>query len=590
MKPYQNFLSFIGGFFNELNLENYLKFLPSKITQGVLIKKNDFLFYFNHNNNNPLYDYLIYESDSALFFCSGFFYSEIDKDKLNNDFLYHTRPNNYLKIVVKSLNGSYNGFYLDTKSNKVFLFSDYLGYEKVYFSSINGKLIFSSFIWPLIDDNYELDKVSLSEHLIFGHTLGLKTLFKKIFLIKPGHSNELTKEGLYLGSEDLFHFDKKVLDEPEKLAKKFISKFSRNINFIKNKINSDNLISTLTGGGETRVIINSMLHANEKPICLTGSYPSLDIERAQMISKVLNLKNIVINYDDFLPLYKEQILDVVATSNGYTNGWWMSLISRESMKFGNHCYYGFSGDLIAGSMLFDVKKLTIDKLINLLFRYKTQYSVLNPEKILYLTHTNYSEVFENYVNTFENNYDNLTEVAFRQEKNEMNYKRIASFADGTRIGSIPIWPFHDIEIIEFYRSLTYEYLDNEKMHKYLANYQNKILQNISSAAKTNVNEKILYLLINLFGKNNLIKLNNFKVNIKYLFKPYKLPISFKEYVFSNIPYIPNNLPEFDWNAFEKIKNRIRISYKDYDLLTMRISDIFLSLYLIENRKKYNHNF
>ena len=102
---------------------------------------------------------------------------------------------------VKRFNGMFAFAIWDARKREVFLARDHLGIKPLYYVQIGNRLLFSSEIKALLQDPEcprEVDLEALAELLTFRSVPSPKTLFKRIFKLRPGHLMLATRKGLQI--------------------------------------------------------------------------------------------------------------------------------------------------------------------------------------------------------------------------------------------------------------------------------------------------------------------------------------------------------------------------------------------------------
>jgi asparagine synthetase B (glutamine-hydrolysing) len=483
--------NFLGGF--------NIKKPPVKKTgsEMEILTHGDFRF-FNNRVEHPLYAAINIDNEYFTGFVHGIFY---DKPMIP-----YTFKGFQLASILNNLNGSFNGFLLNKKDNTILLFTDILGFDKIYVKR-KGNLTISSSIWPLAKGE-EINSDALTEHLTLGHSLHGKTLFKNVETIYPGYIYTYCKKGELKGKQNYYKLSEGLTSSPN------ISQFAELVKQQQNYINSKNLPEnigmTLTGGNDTRVILNSLLRNSILPSCFVGFHTpgSTDHLRAEKIADHYKLPFYSLNYSYG---FKEIIEEVVESSNGYTNGIWMGNLSKLAARHADLMYYGFSGDLLSGGNEFNFSRMNIDQIVETSLHYKTYYKQLNYKHIAALTGTDSQNFYEAYHATYNQYRDEkIDDAYFLQEKNERNHRRIASFADGTRLGPDFIYFYHDRRIIDFYKSMKKSQLNHQAMHHKLSFYKNKFLAWMPSANKTELPSFLIPYISRLVNEKMLRAITKYK--------------------------------------------------------------------------------
>ena len=134
---------------------------------------------------------------------------ELKQELEKNDFTFNTHSDtevllksyiHFGKDVVNHLNGIFAFAIWNTKTNELFLARDHFGVKPLFYTIVDGTLVFASeikalFEYPGVDKI--IDKQGISELFGIGpaHTPGT-TVFKNIFELKPAHFAIFNKDGL----------------------------------------------------------------------------------------------------------------------------------------------------------------------------------------------------------------------------------------------------------------------------------------------------------------------------------------------------------------------------------------------------------
>lgn len=582
-----NSLSFIAS--SNISISAAVKYFLPKSSESEFYSTDRFYLY-NFRPTHPLYKRLFLKNNSRFFFLNGFFYDEISKkalEKVLKDLAGDKIEE--IKRFISSLNGSYNGFWIDNHRQEINIFTDIMGYDKVYYCKYNNSLIFSSFIWPLLLlDDFEIDQNAVGEHLLLGHPLKNKTIFRNVKVIQPGRIERFDFKGNVIGCESFESFPERRILSKSNLIEDFFIRTERHFNYVQSKIPEAKFGTTLTGGNDTRVVFNAMLNNKIKPYCTVGYHinKSRDSERAQKIANHYNLNFNAINYSEN---FEKILLNTIEISNGYTNGIWMGNISLNASDKCNLLYNGFSGDFVAGGNEFDFSGMDYASLAESALKFRAHYKSLSFKDVISLSSSDFNDFFNEYLSSYESYKDFPSEdIYFLQEKNERNFRRIASFADGIRLGqAAPVFLFHDKQILDFYRSIDFKWYKHQVLHHKLSFKNNPFLALMPSANKTNLPSFVIpyisTLIENRFSQKLLTIKNKRK---KAVYTTLNNVEAFLKFM-SNEPELNLNrtdLQFLDIENFIHSASNNEILYSDLDTIKMRIWDLYYTLNFIKELK------
>lgn len=512
-----NILNFTAAFSKAIKSEIHI--IPCSNLK--IIKEKDFIINYYDENKNFLFKNFVINNNKFFLFLSGFFYEEFSKSIIEK-FLNEEES---ATLIANHLNGSYNAVIFEKQINKLLLFTDIFGYQKLFYRQTSKSTIVSSSFWNIAENSKTsvIDYSSICEHLILGHSLNNKTLVDNINLVPPGEILTIypRKKPSF---KTYYSLPKKVNRKKQVALKEFFDLTQRNFNYVNNKSNQGILGISLTGGGDTRVILNSLLKTEHKFESFTG-YDRLNVntlrekKRTKAISKKLNVKHNIIDFGDIEDDLYQKVLYI---SNGFRNGHWMASLSISAESKVSCLYYGFDGDVISGSAEISLNTIQDEvQLARKTLQAKTYYSHLDLTLLSKVVNIPFERFLNEYFSTYKkyNNFSNY-DTYFFQEKNERSFRRISSFADGSKLGVTPINFFHDINIVNFYRSLPENFLSEEKFHHYAGSHKNLVLMLAPSANRvkiphflTPISKKIIPSSINRDFLNSLQKKKMDIVNI-----------------------------------------------------------------------------
>lgn len=233
--------------------------------------------------------------------------------------LYEEKGIDFLHV----LNGWFSGLLIDLQSNKVFLFNDRYGMQKIFYYESKDTFYFASEakallkVCPMLR---ELDMCGLGELFACGCTLEDRTLFKKIFLL-PIASAWAIQKGVVNKNK---YFHAKVWEDQTWLEKEFFYDKLREtfIRILPRYFRGTKPIGiSLTGGLDTRMLMaNADLPSGKYP-CYTfaSMYRDCnDVKIAQKIAKAMEQTHQTIPVDsNFLDNFSTHAEKTVYVTDGY---------------------------------------------------------------------------------------------------------------------------------------------------------------------------------------------------------------------------------------------------------------------------------
>lgn len=256
-------------------------------------------------------------------------------DSTNASYLVHMYEEQGVEFL-KKLNGCFSGVIVDSGTNKIILFNDRFGMQRIYYYEGKDAFYFSSeakALLSILPELRTLDIKGLGEFLACGCVLENRTLYRHINLLPPASAWTFTN-GNTIEKKRYFHpseWENQTWLEKEFFYDKLKETFSR---ILPRYFHRNRPIGfSLTGGLDTRMLLANTELAEQKYPCYTfaGMYRDCyDVKIARKIASVINQPHHTIVVDDtFLndfPAYAEKTiyitdgyLDVTGASEVYVN-------------------------------------------------------------------------------------------------------------------------------------------------------------------------------------------------------------------------------------------------------------------------------
>ena len=197
------------------------------------------------------------------------------------------------KDFFKQLNGFFHGVIVDLEYNKIVLFNDRFGMQRLYFYEDEDCFYFSSEAKSILNvrpDLRQIHESNLGQVLSMGCVLGNETIFRNIYTL-PLSSMWTFENGVCCGKER--YFDPSSWENQTAMGMDdFYEELKGNFTAILPKyIHDDRKVAlSLTGGLDTRMIIAYAKHAPGDLPCYTfGSMyrNTFDVSVAKLIAKEL---------------------------------------------------------------------------------------------------------------------------------------------------------------------------------------------------------------------------------------------------------------------------------------------------------------
>jgi asparagine synthase (glutamine-hydrolysing) len=297
-------------------------------------------------------------------------------DLMNIVFSNKSSEENEKKVIADWLlnaDGEFVIYALDKKSASFVIINDVLGRLPLYYYRNDNTMIVSretQFILSILQKNSDMDsrkfdKMGIAQYLLFGHTLGKRTLLDNIFLLEPASLIRLNNNDHGDGEvriENIYRFNfevKKYANHgTKKNAEVLVSLFSE---ACRNRASSStkNMIA-LSGGFDSRAIAASF-HKGNIPVsnvtCTDTKWTpvvgrTLEADIAKQLSKSLNME-----WEGFTVRQEAKDLTKLLTiKNGLTlaESFLLRFLGQLKQKYNPApitLFTGHGGDLLFGNLL-----------------------------------------------------------------------------------------------------------------------------------------------------------------------------------------------------------------------------------------------
>lgn len=449
---------------------NISNFILQDIKYTVNEKINNYEF--RLNKSTSLFAHVFqFSNDNYYFICFGDFYCSINEKYFQTLFNKY-QPEQFLINILNEFTGSFSGIYFDKKKNEIFAFCDFLGFNKIYFCKFGDSILMCSSIWPICElmrqnNTLEFDQSSIRDFILLGYPLGEKMFFKNIGLIQPGCIYKFSSEGQLFKKFDYLRLKE---ESSKTAAEDFYSIVDEIVSYFTIRKKCE-IHCTLTGGTDTRLILNTLLQKGIKPYCVVGYHnkSEKDLKRAIKISKYFSLGLQTVKYttDD-----EKLINEIITMSNGYVSGSDMAILC-DSIKSNNSIVIsGVSANLVSGDFKL-LSSLNLEQIARENFNsdFIMDYQIpVDPSILLTGTTSKFEEFLSEYLDSYKI-YPSLRQTLYHQRRNERNFKRIGAYAEGFKYCISYLLFFHDRRIIQLYYSLDDKLFFNQKYHKMLSYYK-----------------------------------------------------------------------------------------------------------------------
>jgi len=380
-------LSFICDFKEDLrnreddilrSLDSLIHFVHYK--KNILLKGKTFFLGCTIYDEYPITSF---ENEEYLIILEGKIYNKehnfLKKDLINlSEIIFDEKS--YLRkerIIEWLLNtdGDFILFALHKKSKNAAILNDILGRLPLYYYKNNGKILVSRevrFISNYIDDA-KFDRMAIAQYLLFGYSLGKRTLLDGIYRLEPATLIRININNLEIEMDNLyyFNFDNREYNSlnVERNAAELVSLFSEGC---KNRydFNNNNIVS-MSGGLDSRSVA-ACLYKNNLPFLgvsrmrYNDKKEIRDVEVAKKLANALNIDFNIITIDS---VKGNNFLKLLKLKNGL-NYLGMSFILPylEKIKeiYGSKLTFftGVGGSVVKPLISFKKKFKKLDELVN----------------------------------------------------------------------------------------------------------------------------------------------------------------------------------------------------------------------------------
>ena len=248
-------------------------------------------------------------------------YMEIRKELLgkNYKFISNTDTEAILKSYkewgpdcLKKFNGMFAFAIYDTKKNELFIARDRLGVKPLYYSKLNGALVFASEIKAILRHpgfKRRINLMAVSSYLSYRYELGTETLFQGIFKLMPGHYMVVKGNILIIKEYWDINLSKRNKGKSFGYYKKELKRLLEDS--VKLRMISDVPIGAYLSGGLDSSIVVALMSKNSNRKIKTFSIGFKEqgyneFEYARQVAKMYNTehKEILLSLEDYIKTMK----------------------------------------------------------------------------------------------------------------------------------------------------------------------------------------------------------------------------------------------------------------------------------------------
>ncbi|MDZ4720128.1 MAG: hypothetical protein SH847_16880 [Roseiflexaceae bacterium] len=470
----QTFCSFLAviGPPDDQRFDYALNSLPRYLSGGQELRSEQMRCAIFAPNANPLHQFLLLQHQDRILFVQGDFYQAVDRSKLQSALDAPDLDSPTLRLALANMNGTFNGFLADTASGACAAFTDQFGFSFLYYLRDGNRTWIASSLWPLLrlaPDRGRMSGAGMQDILLLGYPTGDRTAHENVFAVQPGRIVRIDHRGIQ--SDTYVPTPVRQAQAIDQAIERFQGAFRDHFSYVSERIGRDRFVATITGGHDTRVVLNAMLGSGVTPMCITGTgFPTQlteDAMRAMHVAHVAGCPRAMVDYtrpDDTLAA------DSFILSEGGGTGLWMANLAIASRSYGDVLYCGFSGDVLSGSpeAVNPSQHHGIESLAHEVFLSNYEYQADPQQLAAELLGVHLDDVLDRYTQTFAPYATRDLHDAYQMQNiDNRNFRRIGYFAGATKIGLPSASLFHDRAIAQAYRELPPDLLINERLHRKL---------------------------------------------------------------------------------------------------------------------------
>ncbi len=366
---------------------------------------------------------------------------------------------------VKEYNGIF--YFLIISKNKLQIFIDRYGFLPLMYKACSNSLVISNSSDVFIQ-NLEWNNNALLDYFSCGFTLGTKTLLKDVYEFKPHtiYTVSLNEPKITINEKNYWKFNLNLNSIKKKNAQHLFKnllnkKFNIYSNFLRK--NGNSILIPISGGLDSRFLLNEFdkRKINSQLITFGSNTQNYDLKRGLELGGYTQHSIghfIHINNSKLL----EKIFNKSAPSNRITTAQPIELFYYGIKKFKEDIPFfisGQSGGFLTGShMRIKMKQWQKrDDAINYIFNYKTSPF----SKRLIAAHKDY--LLNEINNVIPEDIDPIEMVYYWElENRQRKFMSRYCLYEGDEHGVKPLMPFYDYDLFDFFTSLQFEELLNQK--------------------------------------------------------------------------------------------------------------------------------
>lgn len=267
----------------------------------LLLKGEQWALFFDHLS--PVKPIQIHTPDSTAYLIGNFSFqkntfSGMNEDNHGRSVYYKEEPD--LKLLFKQLNGTYCYIGFNATTNKIFIFTDYLGFYPLFLYQDEHQIIVSSEIKlakVATEKKLNWNPEAIQSYLDNGHLISNQSWFTEIVRMRPAsnyllncHSNQISRTYYWTWSEV-----SKTKRPKDELIDSYFELFESGISTLDHETNNSFGVS-LSGGLDSRLIAFLASKNCNLSSFSFGDAINFEVKIAQQVSQSLGIKH------EFIPI------------------------------------------------------------------------------------------------------------------------------------------------------------------------------------------------------------------------------------------------------------------------------------------------
>jgi len=285
--------------------------------------------------------------------------------------------------VFRNLNGSFCLTLYNVKVPQVLLVTDRFGTRPIYYTFMDGEIIFSSHCRAILEYPFprKLNLKTLVKFLYYGKLgiLGDETWFEGIKLMPSASVLTFTEKGYTLDKYWDLVYSARSVNEDE-LVQALVKAFKKAVNLRVKDL--DGVSVQLSGGLDSRCVLGAIKEKSNVTAVTFGIKGCDDIAIAIEVTKRLGVRHLIINYDPNEMV--DYSFDVVSLTDGQAtvNVSYIPYVAKKMMENGLKYYLqGFIFDVLLGGSFLSKEFFKVKSFNEFMQSLEKKYTLFQPSEL-----------------------------------------------------------------------------------------------------------------------------------------------------------------------------------------------------------------